>query len=411
MSLLVRKLKGLPLAAAANARYKAWKVERNAAAMRRRYSVQAKRQGLIVPTGLDLSEALKSRTAARVIRLRWPKEPGDLHVFLMYSLTNWEAVLPEALSRFGRVSQFEWRSRGFDEGASDWVSRRDRMNKELLQAFHAANRERPIDVVVGYVSGYTVAREVLLDMAAHGAIITNFCFDDKIYWPGEIRGGRYASTASIADAVDLNLTSDPAAATRYFAHGGLSMFHPEAADPEWYTPLDLPFKYDVSFVGAAYGWRPKLIDGLRRRGIEVACFGRGWSNGSIANEEMNSLYARSRINLGCGGIGFSHKLLCLKGRDFEVPMSGAIYLTQDNPELSLVFDVGREILTYHDIEDCARVIRATLDNADRADQMRRAARARCLKDHTYTVRWATVFRVLGALADTQIHAETHEPST
>jgi hypothetical protein len=398
VSAFLGNLKSAPLAAAANAMYKAWKVERNAALMSRHYAGIAQKQGLVAPSGVRLEEALRTRLADRPRRLQWPKAMGGLHVFLVYPHHNWEAVLPATLAPFGEISQFEWRSLGFDEGAPDWVQRRDLMNQQLLRAFHAANKVRPIDIVVGYVSGYTVAPEVLLDMAAHGAVITNFCFDDKIYWPGELRGGRYASTASIANAVDLNLTSDPGAATRYFAHGGLSMFHPEAADPTWYKPMSMAFEYDVSFVGAAYGWRPKLVEGLRRRGIEVACFGKGWPNGAIGNEDMNGLYARSRINLGCGGIGYSHKLLCLKGRDFEVPMSGAVYLTQDNPELSLVFDVGEEMLTYRNIDDCARVIRATLNDPQSAARIRQAARARCLKDHTYTARWTAVFRSLGAVA-------------
>jgi hypothetical protein len=253
-------------------------------------------------------------------------------------------------------------------------------------------------VVVGYVSGYTVAPESLLEMASSGAVITNFCFDDKIRWPGARRGGRCTSPAAIAHAVDLNLTSDPDGARRYFAHGGLSLFHAEAADPQWYRPLELPFEFDVSFVGARYGWRPVLIEQLQRRGIEVACFGKGWPNGAIANAEMNRLYARSRINLGCGGIGYSKDLLCLKGRDFEVPMSGAVYLTQDNPELSLVFDVGREIATYRDVDHCALVIRRILAHPESADRMRKAARTRCLRDHTYTARWSTVLQMLGALA-------------
>jgi spore maturation protein CgeB len=396
MSALIAKLKSMPLAAAANARIKAWKVERDAAATRQRYSVDATRRTLVAPGGADFQEALRRRVADRLVRLQWPKA-GGLHLFLIYPFHNWEAVLPAALTGFGQVSEYEWRSRGFDETAADWVRRRDPMNQELLQAFHAANSARAVDVVVGYVSGDTVAPEVLLEMATHGAIITNFCFDDKIAWPGPLRGGRHASPASIAHAVDLNLTSDPAGAAKYFAHGGLSMFHPEAADPEWYRPTGQPFEFDVSFVGAAYGWRPRLIEGLRRRGIKVACFGKGWPNGAIANDAMNGLYARSRVNLGCGGIGYSRKLLCLKGRDFEVPMSGAVYLTQDNPELSLVFDVGREILTYRDIDHCAQVIRATLDDPVGAARIRQAARARCLRDHTYTARWTTVFQCLGAL--------------
>jgi spore maturation protein CgeB len=395
---LITALKRIPLAAATNARLKAWLLERDAAAIRHRYLEAADRRGIVVPEGATLQSALMRRIGERTARLRWPKRPEDLHLFLAFSVTNWEAVLPKALSGFGELSVFEWRSRGFDESMPDWLQRRDAMNRGMLEAFVAANERRPIDIVVGYFSGFTVAPQILEQMAAHGAVITNFCFDDKVCWPGAIRGGRYTSTAAVAHAVDLNLTSDPHGMTRYFAHGGLSMFHAEAADPDCYEPLDVPFEHDVSFIGACYGWRPRLVEGLRRRGIDVTCFGRGWPNGAISMEAMNRIYAASRINLGCGGIGFSKNLLCLKGRDFEVPMSGALYLTQNNPELASVFEVGREILLYDDIDDCADTIRAVLADERRADAIRSAARARSLRDHTYSARWIHVLRVLGAVA-------------
>jgi hypothetical protein len=399
MTDLLAHLKRIRIASAANARLKARLVERDAAAIRNRYADEAHRRGVPIPEGPALKSALISRIGGRTAALGWPKPLGELHLFLVYGVTNWETVLPNALSPFGTVSTFEWRSRGFDESKPDWLGRRDEMNQALLRAFQAADRRRPVDVVVGYISGYTVAPQVLDQMASQGAAIVNFCFDDKIAWPGRVRGGRYTSTAAIAHAVDLNLTSDPHGSVRYFAHGGLCLFHPEAADPGWYKPLDTPFQYDVSFIGARYGWRPTLIQELHRRGIEVECFGKGWPNGALPNAQMNEIYARSRVNLGFGGIGFSKDLLCLKGRDFEVPMSGAVYLTQDNPELSAVFEVGREILTYQDADDCAQTIRALLNDEKRAAQVRIAARARCLQDHTYGARWLNVFRTLGAVGD------------
>lgn len=395
---MIAALKRIPLAAATNARLKAWLVERDAAAIHRRYLTDAGRRGLVVPEGPALRSALANRIAERKARLGWPKRPGDLHVFLGFAVTNWEAVLPEALSSLGELSVFEWHSHGFDESRSDWLDKRDAMNRAMFEAFAAANHRRPVDVVVGYFSGFTVAPQVLEQMAAQGAVIVNFCFDDKVCWPGATRGGRTTSTAAIAHAVDLNLTSDPRGMTRYFAHGGLSMFHAEAADPQCYKPLDVPFEHDVSFIGARYGWRPRLVEGLRRLGIEVVCFGRGWPNGTISTQDMNRVYAASRINLGCGGIGFSRSLLCLKGRDFEVPMSGALYLTQNNSELAEVFEVGREILTYDDVDDCAQTIRALLADERRAAAIRAAARARCMKDHTYAARWTHVLRTLGAVA-------------
>ncbi len=234
MTNLVARLKRLPIAAAANAQLKARLVERDAATIRRRYDREAQRRGLAVPEGSALSDALTRRIGARKAALRWPRPAGDLHLFLAYGVTNWEAVLPEALAPFGTLSSFEWRSHAFDESQPNWQDRRADWNSALRPPVTAANRRRPVDVVVGYLSGYTVAPQMLEQMAAQGAVITNFCFDDKIAWPGPLRGGRRTSTAAIAQAVDLNLSSDPHGAMRYFAHGGLCLFHPEAADPRWY---------------------------------------------------------------------------------------------------------------------------------------------------------------------------------
>ncbi len=398
MKALKAQLRRWPILAAVNAAIKAQAMEREVANTKLRYQRELSERGIEVARGEAFHAALLRRLGDRPGRRGWPRQLGGLHIFLAFSVHNWESVLPEALAPFGRVSSFDWRALGFDERAADWPVRREEMNRALLAAYRAAAQVQPVDVVVGYVSGANVAPEVLLAMAADGAVVTNFCFDDKTHWPGTVVAGRYASTASIAHAVDLNLTNDPDGMGRYAAHGGLAMFHAEAADPQMHRPLELNFEYDVSFIGARFGWRPDFIEQLRRLGIEVTCFGAGWPNGTINNEEMKIVYAKSRINLGFGGIGHSRKLVCLKGRDFEVPMSGALYLTQHNPELAVVFELGRELVTYRNVADCARIIRELLADEARAADIRRAARARCLRDHTYFVRWSDVFRTLGALA-------------
>jgi len=162
------------------------------------------------------------------------------------------------------------------------------------------------------------------------------------------------------------------------------MFWPEGTNPDVYKPDDLPFEYDVSFVGQKYGWRPRFIKKLRRYGINVTTFGTGWENGPLSVEEMIKLYSKSRINLGFSEVRFSRKLMCLKGRDFEVPMSGGLYLTQDNPELSLVYEVGKEIVTYKDGKDYAEKIKWLLADHKKADSIRKAAREKALKEHTWS---------------------------
>lgn len=366
------------------------------------YERQAAEKGIRVLDEKELKKALQERFAKRP-HPRWPKKKGELHIFMPYFVNNWEFILPAALQPFGKVTEFNWRKHGFREDAADWLQRRDEMNRAMLAAFDEASKVQPVDAVVGYISGQNTAPETLQAMAQRGAATFNFCFDDKLCMPGAMVGDRYASPASIAHAIDLNLTNAPISQIKYAVHGGLSMFFAEAAHPDFHKPYDIPFEFDVSFIGARYGWRGPFMDKLKRllapSRIKITCFGRGWEGGPLPDEELTKLYSRSRINLGFGGVGYSRTVMCLKGRDFEVPMSGGLYLTQDNPELSLVYNVGKEILTYKNEEDCARVIQETLADPARADAIRKAGRARCLRDHTYEARWTAPFKMAGILAD------------
>ena len=239
--------------------------------------------------------------------------------------------------------------------------------------------------------------DVLEYFSSQGSLIVNFCLDDKLKFPGKKYNGIYASPAALASKVHLNLTSSKESLIKYYAHGGEAMFWPEAAHPEIHKPYKTNFKYDVTFVGAKYGWRPKFIEKLQRKGLDVVCFGNNWPNGPLSNKDMIKLYSESRINLGFSGIGHSKRLMCLKGRDFEVTMSGGLYLCQNNPELSEVYEIGKEILTYRNTEDCYEKISYLLDNPDAADRIRSAGYLRAIRDHTYEKRWSEVFRKLGII--------------
>lgn len=358
------------------------------------YKKRIKKDGIVQLSSQGIRRELVVRLNQRGVQLT-PKKKGELHIFLAFPLSNWESVLPLALAPFGRVTVFEWCSYGFNHTSNDWLEQRDSMNSAMLEAFHKANFERPVDIVVGYVSGYTTDPKTLQKIGEAGAVIFNFNWDDKLGFCGKMVGGRWTGPAALAPVVDLNLTNAPESCIKYFAEGGLAMFWPEAAHPDIHKPYDLPFEYDVSFVGGKYGWRPKFIRRLRKMGVNITCFGNGWENGPLDDEEMVKLYSRSRINLGFAGVGHSKKLMCLKGRDFEAPMSGGLYLTQDNPELSLVYNVGKEIVTYRDEKDCAGKIKWLLNNPDEAEKIRKAGRIRALKDHTWEERFLDVFKITG----------------
>jgi hypothetical protein len=393
---VLRDLKKQSWFAPIHAAWRGRQQERQASALQAEYEAWGRANGYRPLSRPELQDQVRQRLSPRRAG-RPAKRRGQMHTMVIYGLQNWEAILPRSLEPFGKVTTFDWRSRGFEDRTEGWVDRRDAMNVAMLDAFRQANREQPIDAVVGYVAGSTTAPETLAAMAAEGAAIFNFCWDDKLFFPGRELGGRLTSPAPLASTIDLNLTNAPSSVIKYARHGGLAMFWPEAAHPAVHRPYETPFEFDVSFVGQRYGNRPRFVRRLQEAGINVQTFGRGWANGPLSDEEMVRLYSRSRINLGFGQIGFAPNLMCLKGRDFEVPMSGGLYLTQHNPELALVYDLDREIRTWRNVHECIHQIRTLLADPDRAAQIRSAGRARALRDHTYDARYTEIFTLAGLL--------------
>jgi hypothetical protein len=212
--------------------------------------------------------------------------------------------------------------------------------------------------------------------------------DDKpqFVWPVDERG--VALQRTLAEQCDVYWTTWKLAADLVTAAGGCGWYAPEGAHPSFHRPLGLPRDLDIVFVGQAYGPRGDLVRFLRARGLNVATFGAGWPNGFISFEQTIELYSRARIVLGFGGVGHMAEVKHLKGRDFEVPMCGALYLTTFNPELAEHFAIGSEILCYGSPEEAAELAHAVLRQPEVAERIRARALARSLAEHTWEQRIA-----------------------
>ena len=145
------------------------------------------------------------------------------------------------------------------------------------------------------------------------------------------------------------------------------------------------------FVGQSYGLHADLVRYLRRRGFSVEAFGAGWPNRFASFEKVVKLYSRAQIVLGVGGVGQMGGVKHLKGRDFEVPMCGALYLTSYNPELADHFRIGEEILCYSSFEECADLVHWVLRHPGEAEGIRQAALKRSLASHTLDRRLHQLF--------------------
>jgi spore maturation protein CgeB len=82
-------------------------------------------------------------------------------------------------------------------------------------------------------------------------------------------------------------------------------------------------------------------------------------------------------------------------RDFEGPMSRTCYLTGYSDEITELYDVGREIDTYHSPEELVDKARFYLRHHEAAERLREAGYRRALRDHTWRSRFEDLFRKIG----------------
>jgi spore maturation protein CgeB len=229
----------------------------------------------------------------------------------------------------------------------------------------------------------------------------------------------------IAPRYDACLVPEKARLADYTALGARPVYCQEAANPRFYAPRGVPVEFDVAFVGQCYGDRPDHVLFLRENGVDVRVWGARWEHhvawpsrnplkrllakprglppravgGVLSDEEMVALFSRSKITLGFATCGDTHlerdRVVQVRLRDFEVPMSGGFYLTEYQPELEEFFEIGREIECWRSRGELLEKIRHYLAHDDERDKIRLAGRKRCLSEHTWQRRLAAAFAELG----------------
>jgi len=371
-------------------RLRLWNDTRRLAGELERYAAAFAARRLAVPDDAAILATMKSRFPKLA-----PKPKGELSIIAIFHNYNWESssLLP-ALEKFGKVLHYDW----FDEfphTRHDWRSSlKTKMNRKLIeQVGYWAKAEKP-DVIFTYLSGEIVYPETIQSLRSWGIPLIHFSLNDKEHFVGKVRGGLAFGSRDICSLFDLCWTSTADAVKKYCVEAATPVYLPEGANPEIHRPFACEKIIDVSFVGQCYGNRPETISRLQREGLQVEAFGYGWPNGPLTTEEMVRIYSKSRINLGFGGVEGRKETFCLKGRDFEVPMSGGLYLTEYHQELEFVYDIGREIVVYQGVDELVEKIKWLLAHPQDAEAIRRAGRLRALGGHTWERRFEKIFSLL-----------------
>jgi len=391
-------LKKIPLTNFLGMRYRTWQQERLIQSEQAFYEQAAERARLSKDfSQREVKEELSTRLMQRGLVLK-PRPKGDLHILYASRPGPWdaEALLP-ALSVFGDVSTYFSTERGYaPENEASWGSERERMGRDFVAFVKEAHARKPIDLLLTYFSGYDVQAFAIKEIGSLGVLTATFHLDDRLSFRGGRIRGDWTGPAAVCRAYDLNLTQAPESLVKYRVEEGISYLWPLAADHHRYYPRETEFKYDVSFVGSAHGYRKPMIQYLQKRGINVATFGKGWPNGFISASHIPEVFSASRINLSFDDISYS-RYQCCKCRDFEIPMTGALMLSTHNPHLGLYFELGKEVFTFNTKEQCVDQIHRLLADEELCHEARRSVLKTARRQHSWEDRVAELLNVCGLL--------------
>jgi spore maturation protein CgeB len=316
--------------------------------------------------------------------------------------------------------------------------------EHVLRELKAVHRRQGIDLVLSYLWKPLFTAEGVREIRRLGIATINFFCN---YFNG------FDRIAELAPEFDCNWVADRGALPLYKSVGASAIFLPMAANPAIYRPYALGREYGVTFVGGKYGTRPEYVHHLLQDGVPVRVWGPGWLSPAHAgkgarewrqlarrlwllamrpdarflwgklrqewrarrrdrelaaiagppldDEELVRMYSRSQVSLGFSTVGNSHlgssPVTQLRLRDFEAPMSGALYLTEWSNGLDEMYEIDREIAVFRSAEELADKARFFLSHPAEAERMRCAGRERALRQHTWRQRLAELFEQVSAL--------------
>jgi spore maturation protein CgeB len=254
----------------------------------------------------------------------------------------------------------------------------------------------------------------------NGKSIAWMC-DDKWRWE------KYSK--NICNYFNYVITTDPNSIVKYekigYKNAILSQW---ACNPNIHKRKEgMQKDIDVSFIGQINPWRKFIVSYLRRNGLKIECYGFGWENGRVGQEEMIDIFNRSKISLNLSNsvqfdfgylksVNFEwdksktivrnvynifgpvlHTFLApkraedIKARFFEVTGCGSFLLSYNVENLEKYFDIGKEIVCYENKKDLLEKIKYYLVNSAEREQIARNGYKRVIAEHTYQKRFSEIF--------------------
>jgi hypothetical protein len=317
-------------------------------------------------------------------------------------------------------------------------------SQKLVDIFRREHAQKPFALFFAYLMDRMVEPAAIDEIRKSGVPTCNFSCNNT---------HQFYLVDELSPHFDYNLHAEKAVRDKFLAIGANPLWWPMASNPKYFKPMDEPRTIQASFVGENYALRARYIAHLIENGVEAHAYGPGWVGGArtrwrslakrylflgraliafnpisqstasaqladhdyrrrlsacfpsnfhfpITDEELIALYSRSHISLGFLEVYDRHDPSLpvtqhLHLREFEAPMSGALYCTGYTDEMAEMFEPDKEVLTYRNQHELLEKVRYYLAHPAQAEQVRLAGRKRALAEHTYHIRFRKLFEALG----------------
>jgi hypothetical protein len=317
-------------------------------------------------------------------------------------------------------------------------------SQKLLETFRREHSRQPFDLFFAYLMDGMVEPGAIDEIRKTGVPTCNFSSNNT---------HQFDLVDEISPHFDYNLHAEKAARENFLSVNANPLWWPMASNPKYFKPLDVPRTVAVSFVGANYALRARYILHLLGKEVDVHAYGPGWQWGTtsrwrsfakrnkylflavlaksptaqyrasanladhdlrrnigacfprnthppVSDDELIALYSRSQISLGFLEVYDRHDASRTVSqhihlREFEAPMSRALYCTGYMDELAEMFEPDKEVLVYRNEHELLDKVRYYLAHPDEAEKVRQAGHARALGDHTYHLRFQMLLHQIG----------------
>jgi len=253
-------------------------------------------------------------------------------------------------------------------------------NEEIVDI---VRKKRP-EYVLWPSMTYEILESTFDEIRQHGSKVIGWFFDD------EVRFDEYSKWW--IPHLDYCFTVDRESIQKYTDLDADAMHFLVYSNPEVFQRLDLPKRYDLSFVGTKIADREELVNNLRAMGFLIKAFGRGWDSGYITLEQMIEIYNTSRINLcymKSYGVNTRPQMKC---KIFDICMCGGFLLCEYIPGIEEYYEIGKEIVCFNSLVDLQEKIAYYLENKVERERIAEAGYKRAVRDHSCQRRLSYLFR-------------------